>query len=236
MSTQIESNQLFLTIDKFYQQYNAQQGQLWAIRDENSAYIAYSNGYAELFGLKNKQDKSINSLTVDMQTKESILVKDHQVLKSAKTQTVAEAFIVNDELYIAEISRYPLGSKKDKVNAIGIVIAPLPKTKQIKRLNNKQRGKLSNRDLLIGLLLIHRWKGYQIAEHLSISQTRLTQIVGRICRSYFMVAGGGAVYRKLLIESGIYKQIPLTLLNQYSSETQKRWERALKVAITLHRS
>ncbi len=71
---------------------------------------------------------------------------------------------------------------------------------------------LSQRELLIALLLLQGKTHPEIADYLGLSISRVGKILARVCRRKFGVTGGGARFRQLFVEGGYYNQMPSTEL------------------------
>jgi hypothetical protein len=199
----------------------------YALRDVNSRYLTASSEYLQLFFCDQSAPLpvSVAHSSLDLATKHSLLFKDQQALRQQEPLYTLEPVISGGQLMVVEVYRYPL-LEQEQVVALGVLaqyptdssLANFSERNQLTAppLNTSVHSLLSQRDWLIGLLLLQNWTAVAIASHLKISYGRLGQILARICRRKFGVSGAAGSYRRLLIETGLYKQIPLELLTQYA--------------------
>ncbi len=199
---------------------------LYAIRDIQAGYLSTSPRYLAYFAPKEPQAgrlKALDNFAFDLASQQSILAKDQQALTQAKLTLALETFIINNRLVVLEVYRYPLRIDQQVV-ALGVVAEQLAAknnpgagepSQYLQIESSPEHPKLSHREWLIGLLLLLDWNSTAIATHLGISKPRLNQIFSRICRYRFWVTGAATRYRQLLIETGMYKNIPLDLLLAY---------------------
>lgn len=199
---------------------------LYAIRDTQAGYLSTSAKYLDYFAPKEPQTdllQSLDDFAFDLASQQSILAKDQQTLSQACPTLTLETFIIHNCLVVLEVYRYPLIINQQVV-ALGVVAEPLSEKKNLTTgeiLHYSQiestceHPQLSHREWLIGLLLLLDWNSLAITTHLEISKSRLNQIFARICRYRFGETGAATRYRQLLIETGMYKNIPLDLLLAY---------------------
>jgi hypothetical protein len=221
----INTNLIWQRFQPYLQQHSPDP--LYAIRDTQASYLTTSPKYLAYFAAKEPQAdvlQSLDNFTFDLASQQSILAKDQQALSQASLTLALETFIINNRLVVLEVYRYPL-IVDQKVVALGIVAEPLSERKNLATAHYLQtestpeHPQLSHREWLIGLLLLLDWNAMAIATHLGISKPRLNQIFARICRHKFWVAGAATRYRQLLIETGMYKNIPLDLLLAYVAKS-----------------
>lgn len=225
---------IMLDNEKFedlFQQFNTHRARYpvaaYALRDINSRYLAASAEYLQLLfcDAGAMLPLSVAGSSLDLATKHSLIYKDQCAARQLAPLCTLEPIISSGRLVVLEVHRYPL-VEQEQVVALGVVVQqptdsagkfsfssalelvapPLSPTAMT----------LNQREWLIGLLLLQNWKNSAIATHLGISYGRLGQILTRICRRKFGVAGAAGSYRRLLIETGLYKQIPQELLIQYA--------------------
>ncbi|MBX9597541.1 MAG: hypothetical protein K2X04_03075 [Burkholderiales bacterium] len=199
---------------------------VYAIRNTQASYLSTSPKYLDYFAPEESRAdilQSLDNFAFDLPSQQSILAKDQQALTQASPTLALETFIINNRLVVLEVYRYPL-IVDQQVVALGVVAEPLseknnPSASEISHYlqteSTPEHPQLSHREWLIGLLLLLDWNAIAIATHLGISKSRLNQIFARICRYRFWKAGAATRYRQLLIETGMYKNIPLDLLLAY---------------------
>ena len=189
----------------------------WAIRSSSGEYLYGTAKYADLMANQTAvQGNSVDSLSIDDATIADIYYKDKLTLEQNKILISPEIFMLNGKLTIAEVRRYPLLDKTEAV-AVGVIVTPLSHLKLIldkyKDHSFIQEPQISGtipffklRDKLIGIMVLFDLTVREIATLLGVSVTRISGILGRICRSKFGMPGGGRHYREKLISLGIYKQ------------------------------
>lgn len=224
----INTNLIWQRFQPYLQQHSPDP--LYAIRDTQTGYLSTSTKYLDYFAPKEPQTAPLQSLddfAFDLVSQQSILAKDRQTLTQASLTLALETFIINNRLIVLEVYRYPLIFNQQVV-ALGVVAEPLLEkanptsgetTHYLQTESTPEHPQLSHREWLIGLLLLLDWNTMAIATHLRISKSRLNQIFARICRYRFWETGAAARYRQLLIETGMYKNIPLDLLLAYAPKS-----------------
>jgi hypothetical protein len=209
---------------------NKETNPIWALRNiTNGTYLFNSKKYGTLFANKELLfGSTLDSLLIDETTKANLLYKDQLVVGQNTDYTSAELFTLNGKLFMAEVVRWPVQYKNQTV-AIGIFVKPTKNLKMILEMYKdyesiynpiaeSMMADLKLRDKLIGVFVLFGLTLKQISGLLDISTVRVSNILGRICRSKFGVAAGGQYYAKKLIELGLYKQIILEIFNSKYSD------------------